>query len=125
MFTKGHTVVLESIKGSWMVHFDEPTGKRVQWEFKKDKEGRFVCEIPTEIWYKDQFGTEHKQHENYAQHLLDSYNKKDQYGEIVDEHLRVVQINKPNVVETPVIKEAPISKRAKKGEKKDEEVSVS
>jgi len=121
MFTKGHFVTLECLKGVWEVGFDEPTGKRIRFEFKKaSKEAPALCEVPTEVWYHDYFRHEHKLYDNFAQHLLDSYNKKDQYGEVTDPMLKVASVREIPVIERPVISEAPISKR--KG-KKNEEVS--
>lgn len=126
MFTRGHKVTMESLKGAWSVSFDEPTGKHNVFNFKNvAKEGEtpsYQCEIPTEVWYLDYFKQEQQQFTNFAQHLLDSYNKKDQYGEVTDPHLRVVKITKPKVVEAEVVKEAPISKRKSK-EKESETVN--
>lgn len=105
------SVILESVHGAWMVAADLPTGKKQQFHFleKTKGDGHFVCEVPTEIRYLDDFKNDKVFHRNYAQHLVDSY----------PDNVRIVEVKEEPTVEQPVIVPA-----KGKGEKKREKVPV-
>lgn len=69
-------------------------GKEVKFDFN-EKNG-FMCELPTEVIYKDVWGKEHKAHDNYAQHILNDV--RDSKGEPVFE---IAEIKETPVVTAP------------------------
>ena len=75
-------------------------------EVKFTEKNDFTCEVPTLVQYKDEFGKVHTVHENWAQHLLNSY----------PDALELVEI-----IEAPVVTQS--SKTASKKGKKNEEGS--
>ena len=111
------TVILESVKGAWTLSTGLPSGAKHTVEFKKEKDGeRFLAEVPMTLEYLDWFKEKQTLIKNYPQALLDAYNKKDQYGEVTDLCLKVLEIKKAPEITVDAIKEAPISKRSKKNE---------
>jgi hypothetical protein len=122
---KHTTIVLESLKGLITLYLDMPIGKPLILQFKQEKQGdnfkyngAFFCEVPTVVEYIDMFKKTIRLKDNYAQELLDNYNKKDQYGEVIDQHFKVLEVKKPPVVEEVPIVEPPISKRKGKQNEK-------
>lgn len=111
------TVILESVKGAWALSTSLPNGRAYNVNFVKEKEGeRYLAEVPLVLTYKDFFGKDAVHSSNYPQDLLNSYNRKDSYGEVVDVNLRVIEIKKAPILDIPLVVEAPISKRRKKHE---------
>jgi hypothetical protein len=104
-------IILESIHGIWSVKTNLPTGKLLEYKFleKTKGDGHFICEVPTEIRYVDDFKNEKVFHRNYAQHLVDSY----------PDNVRIVSVREEPTVVEPVIVPA-----KGKGEKKREKVPV-
>lgn len=94
-----HTAILESTKGAWSVSLHLPTGKKQEFHFREAKkdDGHFVCEVPTEVTYVDDFKNTKVFMANFAQHLINSY-----------PHLKLVKVlDPPAVSESAVVKDRP------------------
>jgi len=99
----GANVVLRS-KGAEVFKISLPNGKEKSFTFEPNGDG-FICEVPTVIKYRDDFGKEKIARENFAQDLLNGY-----------PHLEIVSVDKEEEVVQPAVT------KPKKG-KKHEEIS--
>lgn len=97
----GDTVKIKSTVGAFDLRLQLPNGRHIALEWKKDD---FVVEVPTKIEYIEVIGgsrNKHLFHENFAQHLLDSY-----------DFLEVVEIIPEKIAEKPVVVK-PVKKERK------------
>lgn len=100
----GAVVRIKCTEGAWGVKVDLPNGVPFKLEWKGPD---FVADVPTKIEYIDYVEHTKKVYvfsENFAQHLLDSY-----------DYLETVEIIKPEVVEAPVVTKS-VKSKGKKNE---------
>jgi hypothetical protein len=108
------TVILKSNVGALELKTYLPNGKELKIEFKqKEKEGPFLATVPTLVEYLDDFKTKRVAHENYAQHILNSYD------------VEIVEIVEKPAVTGPIVQKVEKKKPGRpRKDTQDEEVDL-
>ena len=90
--------LIESTEGAWSASVTLPNGRKSEFHFREKTkgDGHFVCEVPTEMTYVDDFKNTKQFHPNFAQHLIDSY-----------PFLRLVKVTEAPDVKESIVKDRP------------------